>query len=213
MKKITYISFLLFITVVLVGCSKSLPRAERIIGLMQEEMTSLVAQLNELQALEDELQQAFEATLDQDHSLELFADTDSPVQQNVFLRKDTINELRQTLDTILSLEDELLDLKGKKNIPEDVLQTIHQEVNAMDEAMGIFLSDYMNNLSLEEQAFASVASDDSNFESFFKVIEDINILSTTNEINLDQAITHFEPLNTTLVNAKVELIHSLESTR
>lgn len=213
MKKITYVSFLLFITIFLVGCSKSLPRAERIIGLMQEEMTSLVAQLNELQALEDELQQDFESTLDQDHSLELFADTDSPIQQNVFLRKDTINQLRQTLDTILSLENELLDLKDKKNIPEDVLNTIHQEVNAMDEAMDIFLKDYMDNLSLEEKAFASVASDDSNFESFFKVIEDINTLSTTNEINLDRAITHFEPLNTTLVNAKVELIHSLESTR
>ncbi|MGX7349362.1 YkyA family protein [Dolosicoccus paucivorans] len=213
MKKITYVSFLLFITIFLVGCSKSLPRAERIIGLMQEEMTSLVAQLNELQALEDELQQDFESTLDQDHSLELFADTDSPIQQNVFLRKDTINQLRQTLDTILSLENELLDLKDKKNIPEDVLNTIHQEVNAMDEAMDIFLKDYMDNLSLEEKAFASVASDDSNFGSFFKVIEDINTLSTTNEINLDRAITHFEPLNTTLVNAKVELIHSLESTR
>lgn len=213
MKKITYVSFLLLMTFLLIGCNKSLPRAERIIGLMQEEMTTLVAQLNELQTLEDELQQDFEKTLNEDDSLELFSDSNSRVQQNVYLRKGTIKQLQQSLDTILSLESELLALKNKRSIPENVLDAIHQEVNEMDEAMALFLSDYMNNLELEEKTFSSLASPESNFESFFKVIEDINILSTTNQINLDQAITHFEPLNTTLVNAKVELIHSLESSR
>ena len=93
-----------------------------------------------------------------------------------------------------------------KNLPTDKFQDISTAINQLDQNLATYVTDYATNLALESQSFKSIANLESNYQSFFDVLKNVNILSTINLMNLDKVLPHFEKLNANLVNFKVELV-------
>lgn len=75
MKKTFQLFLLTFSVILLVACDNSLKRADRAIGLIQENVTQIVNELNEVQVLENNLQSEFETMLQSSEDLTTFQDT------------------------------------------------------------------------------------------------------------------------------------------
>ena len=210
MNKIKPLILLLCACFFLAACDKALVRADRTIGLIQEDITTILSDLNEIQNQEKNLQSDFEQDLAQ-NNLELFNTNDGKVAQNVQARQkqlDDINKKRQHLTEMLK---ELTQLKDKKELPTEQLQQIYDKVTAFDQDLAVYVGDYATNLNLESTSFKSIANPESSYTSFFDVLKNVNTLSINNYIHLDKVIPHFEKLNADLVNLKVNLVKQQET--
>ena len=83
---------------------------------------------------------------------------------------------------------------------------IQEDTTGIINDLATYVNDYTANLALESQSFKSIANPESNYQSFFDVLKNVNTLSTTNLMNLDKVLPHFEKLNANLVNLKVDLV-------
>ena len=68
-----------------------------------------------------------------------------------------------------------------KNLPTDKFQDISTAINQLDQDLATYVTDYTANLALESQSFKSIANPESNYQSFFDVLKNVNTLSTTSE--------------------------------
>ena len=198
MKRFKYLLILLCSCLFLVACDNSLTRVDRAVGLIQEDTTAILNDLTEIQTQEKNLQAAFETDLGQ-NDLALFNKNDSQVEKNIQERKSRIDDINKKRTHLQEMLKELS--QGT-----DKFQDISTAINQLDQDLATYVTDYAANLALESQSFKSIANPESNYQSFFDVLKNVNTLSTTNLMNLDKVLPHFEKLNANLVNLKVELV-------
>lgn len=208
MKKIMQSFILLFATVfVLAACDNSLERATRTVGLMQDDMTKIVNQLSEIQTLENNLQADFDNTLAGTEDLTVFLNEESPVLVNLSQRHAHLNTLDDTKNSLVELSDELISLNKNAALPIDQFNALHQEVATLANSLSVYITDYKKGLELETTSFKSIANPNADYTNFFGVMNNVNQLAVTNNINLDAALPAFEPINTQLINLKVSLVN------
>ena len=205
MKRFKYLLILLCSCLFLVACDNSLTRVDRAVGLIQEDTTAILNDLTEIQTQEKNLQAAFETDLGQ-NDLALFNKNDSQVEKNIQERKSRIDDINKKRTHLQEMLKELSQGTDNKNLPTDKFQDISTAINQLDQDLATYVTDYTANLALESQSCKSIANPESNYQSFFDVLKNVNTLSTTNLMNLDKVLPHFEKLNANLVNLKVELV-------
>ena len=206
MNKIKPLILLICVCFFLTACDKSLDRAERTIGLVQDDVTTILNALNEIQNQEKTLQSDFEQDLAQ-NNLEQFNSSDSKVETNIKARQAQIDEINKKRQHLTEMQKELGQLKDKNELPTALLQQIYDRLATFEQDIATYVTEYSSNLALESNSFKSIANPESNYTSFFNVLKNINTLSVNNYINLDKVLPHFEQLNATLVNVKVDLVN------
>lgn len=186
------------------GCDSSLNRTERTIDLIQENITKIINELNEIQLLESHVQEDFETTLHTSDDLSAFMDNDAVIYQNLDQRMthlDNLAELKQALETYLeelSIQEDKLD--------ENLLQQINSlkdNLTPLSDNLLIYIDDYKASINPERQTYQSIANPENNYTTFFKVFDNVNILYKTNQINLDNILGYFESINAKLIDLKV----------
>ncbi|MCW6659841.1 YkyA family protein [Aerococcaceae bacterium NML191292] len=211
MKKITQFIALIMVTFVLAACNNSLERATRTVGLMQEDMSKIVNQLSEIQMLESNLQSDFDNTLAGTDDLNVFLKEDSPVSLNLSKRKEHLTTLKDTMNSLVELADELIALNKNTHLPVEQFTALHHEVKTLESALTVYITDYQNGLAQESISFKSIANPDADYANFFGVMSNVNQLAVTNNINLDKVLPSFEPINSQLINVKVTLVNMADN--
>ena len=206
MKKTFQLFLLTFSVILLVACDNSLKRADRAIGLIQENVTQIVNELNEVQVLENNLQSEFETMLQSSEDLTIFHANDSLVQVNIDNRKEHLESILESIKQLDELSSELENLKSSDTIPTTQIDQVITYLNDLSTDLNTYIIDYQENLVEEEITFKSIANPETDYRSFFGVIDNINTLATENNINLDKILVHFEPLTSLLINLKVFLV-------
>lgn len=206
MKKTFQLFLLTFSVILLVACDNSLKRADRAIGLIQENVTQIVNELNEVQVLENNLQSEFETMLQSSEDLTIFHANDSLVQVNIDNRKEHLESILESIKQLDELISELENLKSSDTIPTTQIDQVITYLNDLSTDLNTYIIDYQENLVEEEITFKSIANPETDYRSFFGVFDNINILATENNINLDKILVHFEPLTSLLINLKVFLV-------
>lgn len=206
MKKTFQLFLLTFSVILLVACDNSLKRADRAIGLIQENVTQIVNELNEVQVLENNLQSEFETMLQSSEDLTIFHANDSLVQVNIDNRKEHLESILESIKQLDELISELENLKSSDTIPTTQMDQVITYLNDLSTDLNTYIIDYQENLVEEEITFKSIANPETDYRSFFGVFDNINTLATENSINLDKILVHFEPLTSLLINLKVFLV-------
>src|SRR5690625_6795668 len=89
MKHLNKIVILLITTLFIAGCDNSLERADKTVSLVQENVTSIVNELTEIQLAEGNLQAEFESTIaNAGDDLTYFASDYLTIQTNILHCKD-----------------------------------------------------------------------------------------------------------------------------
>lgn len=206
MKKTIQLFLLVFSVILLSACDNSIQRADRAIGLIQENVTKVVNELNEIQVLENNLQRDFEAMLENPDDLSVFNLDDSQVQVNIQNRKARLTIIADTVTKLSELAQELEHVKDSDAVPtEQFNQAIHL-IETLATDLSVYVDHYLENLTEESMTFKSIANPETDYNTFFGVFDNVNALAVENNINLDKLLVHFEPLNSLLVNLKVFLV-------
>lgn len=202
---------LAIVFVMLSACSNSIERADRTVGIIQENVTSIIGKISEVQNYENDLQADFEATLALNEDLSSFNEADNPVETNIASRRQLLNEIEENRTNLLDLIDEIQEIPSSDDLPQDQLNRVVEYVENLSVDLERYVTNYLENLQSESMTFKSIANPDLDHQSFFSVFDNINQLSIENHINLDRLIAHFEPLNSLLVNLKVYLVNITEA--
>lgn len=206
MKKTFQLFLLVFSVILLTACDNSIQRADRAIGLIQENVTKVVNELNEIQVLENNLQRDFESMLDNPDDLSVFNLNDSQVQVNIQNRQTRLTIITETATKLSELAQELEQVKSSEAIPSDQFNQAITLINNLTTDLTVYVEHYQANLNEESMTFKSIANPETDYNTFFGVFDNINALAAENNINLDKLLVHFEPLNSLLVNLKVFLV-------
>ena len=101
MKHLNKSIILLFTTLFIAGCNNSVERTDRTVSLVQENVTSIVNELTEIQLAEGNIQAEFENTIaNASDDLSYFANNDSPIQQNIQRRQQHLTKPCMNILTI-----------------------------------------------------------------------------------------------------------------
>lgn len=206
MKKTFQLFLLTFSVILLAACDNSLQRADRSIGLIQENVTQIVNELNEVQVLENNLQSDFETMLQSSEDLGIFDASDSLVQVNIDNRKDHLTSIAESISKLNELINELENVKKSDAIPTAQIDQVITHLTNLSTDLNVYIADYQDNLTEESITFRSIANPETDYNTFFGVFDNINTLSIENYINLDKILVHFEPLTSLLINLKVFLV-------
>lgn len=205
MKKIMKLVLVSSVLIFLSGCNSSIDRIDRTFTLLQDNITKIVNELTEIQLSESHLQKDFETTLSATEDLSAFKKEDSVINQNLTQRKDHIKKLDELIEEIDNLHEEI----SSQNFSDDSLKTqaesIQEQIVKLSSNLKVYTKDYKSNLELERLTYESIANPDIDYDSFFKVFENINTLALTNQMNLEKVLGFFEDINTKLINIKVYL--------
>lgn len=193
--------------VLLSACGNSLQRAERTVGLIQDHVTSIIGKISELQLQESDIQADFEATIQASEDLSAFKSDQSTIEENVQKRQDLLQEIETDREELLNLVDELQQIPNHQDLPQDQINQVIEYVTQLSEDLDHYVSHYQANLETEAITYKSIANPATDHESFFKVFDNVNLLYTENNMNLDKVLVHFESLNHLLVNLKVYLVN------
>lgn len=205
--KAKQILVLIVSVVLLSACGNSLQRAERTVGLIQDHVTAIIGKISEIQNQEADIQANFEATIKASEDLSAFNQADSPIEANVQKRQALLDEIDDHRKQLIDLADELGDIPQHKDLPQDQMKMVMDYVKNLTGDLDQYVARYQANLKTEAITYKSIANPSTNHESFFKVFDNVNLLYTENNMNLDKVLVHFESLNHLLVNLKVYLVN------
>lgn len=208
MKKTIQLFLLVFSVILLTACDNSIERSDRAIGLVQENVTIVVNELNEIQVLENNLQLDFEAMLENPDDLSVFNLEDSQVQVNIQNRKARLTSIADTVTKLSELVQELEHVRDSDAVPTEQFNQAIQSIETLTTDLSVYVDHYLENLTEESETFKSIANPETDYNTFFGVFDNVNALAVENNINLDKLLVHFEPLNSLLVNLKVFLVNA-----
>lgn len=212
MNQLKKIVVVLVATLILAGCNSSTERTNRLITLLQDNVTAIVNDITEIQLAENNLQAEFDTTLSSgSDDFSGFLNEDSPIQQNIQRRKEHLSKLDEHKNDLLSLIDEVENQKDKTPLPTEQVNSHADQLKGLAEGLNVYINDYLENIDTESIIYKSLANPETNYESFFSVFDRVNVLHTTNNINLEQILGYFEPINAQLINFKVYLANLQEN--
>lgn len=211
MKNTNRVLILVLLTIILVGCSQVIERADRTITMAQETMTGIVNDLTNIQSLEQSLQSDFETTLQAGEDLQAFADSEQTIYKNVDQRISHLEELSQRAEKLTELSKELEAQAKQEEMPTDDITNISQLINELKTALNTYIEDYKTNIATEKASYQAIASSNIDYAGFFKVLDNVGVTFTNNYMNLEKVLGYFEPINTRLINFKVYLAKLIET--
>lgn len=211
MKHTIRILVLSFSIILLSACNNAIERTDRTITLIQENVTQIVNELTEIQHIESNLQAEFESTLNSSDDLSIFNDKDTPIMQNIDRRIEHLDLLVEEQATLVELAEELTNQRENTPLPVDQLDNHILLLNDLASSLTTYIEDYRNNLETERIIYKSIANPETDYSSFFAVFDSVDVLHTTNFINLEKVLTNFEPINAQLVNFKVYIANLKEN--
>ncbi|HFI0463854.1 TPA: YkyA family protein [Streptococcus suis] len=212
MKKLKPILLIIVSCVLLAACDNSLERANNAVSLMQDKVGQIVNGLYQIQDLENLLQEHFESDLtNAGDDLTYFTKDEALVIQNVDQRKLALETIEKALEELEGLKPELARIKEGSTLPTSDFGQINSMIDNLAIDLKTYLADYQTNLELERQTYQSIGNPETNYETFFQVFDNINILSETNLYNLDLVLKNFEPLNRLLVDTKIKIVTIIDN--
>lgn len=192
------------------ACNSTIDRTDRTVTLVQENVTQIVNELTEIQLIESNLQAEFESTLNSSEDLSVFNENDTPLMQNINRRIEHLDLLTEHQLTLIELADELANQRDNTPLAADQVDNHVILLSDLASSLTIYIEDYRNNLEMEKIIYKSIANPETDYTSFFAVFDRVDVLHTTNFINLEKVLTYFEPINAQLVNFKVFLANIKE---
>lgn len=206
MKNIFKIGLIIVLLSCITACDNTFKRAERTTTLLQEDITTVVNELTEIQLLESYVQKDFESTLQASKDLSAFMSDDSAIMQNVQKRQEHLNKLSELLSDLEQLNKELNDqMKTKDPSLNQQVTDIRSILSALMKDLTVYTNDYKDNLKYEIQTYQSISNPNTDYHSFSQVFSNISKLNKTNQINLDSTLKYFETMNAKLIDLKVYL--------
>lgn len=212
MKHLNKIVILLITTLFIAGCDNSVERADKTVSLVQENVTSIVNELTEIQLAEGNLQAEFESTIaNAEDDLTYFASDDSPIQQNIQRRKEHLTKLEEVRGELDTMIEEFSNQADNSPLPTEQVTNQITQLQKLSQEIVTYISDYRENIETESIVYKSIANPETDYSSFFAVFDSVSKLHTTNQINLERILGYFEPINAQLINFKVYLANLQES--
>lgn len=212
MKRIQQFILVIASCLFLAACDNSLARADRTVGLIQEDITEILNDLSDIQNTETALQGNFETVLST-NDLQKFNDPENDVQKNIMHRKSQIDDINKHRKNLAEMLKELTPLVTHEQLPGEQMQQIIQFIQNLEAELSVYVTDYEANLELESNSFKAIANPDYDYKAFFQAQKNINTLAETNLMNLDRLLPHFEPLRAALTNLKVDLVKRIENSK
>lgn len=212
MKHLNKFVILLFTTLFIAGCNNSVERTDRTVSLVQENVTSIVNELTEIQLAEGNIQAEFENTIaNASDDLSYFANNDSPIQQNIQRRQEHLTKLEEVRSELDTLIEEFSNQVDKSPLPADQVTNQITQLQGLSQEITTYITDYRDTIETESIVYKSIANPETDYTSFFAVFDSVSKLHTTNKINLERILGYFEPINAQLINFKVYLANLQES--
>lgn len=211
MKRFSKILFLSLSFIFVTACDNSVDRADKTVTMIQDEITAVVNDLTEIQVLENNVQADFEATLNARDGFEAFNHDEAPIFTNIQNRKNHLNNLKERIDQVKKLSDEFSKQAESGPLSQDQVLQQAELLLKLSETLTVYVNDYLNNLETESIIYRSITNPDMNLDNFFNIFNRVQVLQTNNEMNLEQVLAYFEPINTQLINFKVYLVNLSES--
>ncbi|AXY25821.1 hypothetical protein CL176_07320 [Suicoccus acidiformans] len=211
MRKLIPLITMSLLALLLVACDNSLNRADRTITLVQDHVNEIINELNEIQLQEENLQADFEETLNQSEDLSAFKNTENKVYQNVQTRQSHLERLQELTGELGNLTKEFETIQRRETLPNDQVNQLLERINQLNTDMSTYVSDYLANLQIEQTTYQSIANAETDYNDFFGVFDNVNTLASTNQMNLEKVLAHFESINTQLINFKVFIANAQEN--
>lgn len=211
MKNKTKLIILPIVLLILAGCSQSVERADRTITLIQDNMTSVINLISEIQFNEQGLQEQFEEMINSEQELQAFQNEEANIYTNINQRSEYLTQLEENRTNLVDLREEINAQSERDELPSDQVTQVDQNLEQLVGYLETYINDYQTNLEIEQQLYESLANPDLDYTQFFSLFDQISIITTNNQMNLEKVIQYVEPINTVLINIKVHLANLQEA--
>ncbi len=158
----------------LLGCGDDeLEEIGETAGELEEIRLETVEELNLLLEQERELQTRFEETMEEDDDLTSFNDGSASVFENLALRREGLERLKELEEAYTVHGSTLREYDGGQ-LDEDPLGSLGEEVDGFSKTLGEFRSEYSRNLEEQQDYFEGLADEETTYDDFRDGIEELN---------------------------------------
>lgn len=199
------------VLLILAGCSQSVERADRTITLIQDNMTSIINLISEIQFNEQGLQGQFEEMINSEQELQAFQNEEAGIFVNIDQRNEYLTQLEENRTSLVGLREEIQAQSESDGLPSDQVTQVDQNLEQLIGHLETYINDYRTNLEVEQQLYQSLANPNLDYTQFFGLFDQISVITTNNQMNLEKVIEYVEPINTILINLKVYLANLQEA--
>lgn len=211
MKSKLKLIFLPIILLVLVGCRQSFERADRTITLVQDNMNSIVSIISDIQYQESLIQEQFEEMIQSPKALESFSNEEAIIYQNIQTRSDLLNQLDEKNQEFDQLKKEIQAQVERDELPSDTVDSLVDYIDQLSNHLSTYIEDYQTHLLHEKQEYQTLADPSVDYTEFFALFDRMEIITVNNQMNLENVVELIEPINTILINLKVQLANLQEA--
>lgn len=205
--KVLSLILLLSVSFTLVACSNELKTMSSAADKTEETVQDLSTNLNEINSLEEKLQSQFEQTLAEDDELSTFADKSAPVFANIESRKDYLDNVKKSNETLDDLQANLGKVEGEQ-FTDGEIDDFYSKVEKTVKDLKDYSESYQSSLDKQANYFEGLSAEDADYEKFQSGLSDIQsddekIRTLLTELNsdlqgLDQTATTINEKVTTL---------------
>lgn len=190
------------VILVMGGCGNASAQVEDQMETLEE--SSLQQDLQTLINYEDQLQEDFETSLEGE-DLSNFADSSAEVFTNVDERSAILENLRESVSTHESVNQELQEVTFQDDEAEieDTVSSITDNLGSINGTMESFIPQYEEVLEAERSYYNSLGESSADYEDFNEGLETVN----QQHESLDE---HYRSLNESLTNLEENKNHAME---
>lgn len=165
--------------------------------------------LNELYALENDLQERFSETLETDTDLATLADGSSPVFANIASRQEIINQLETNQDELGTNKDTLDTYEGEQ-LQQQEVDDVTAQVDTFNEHLSSYREMYQLSLDNQRVYFTSLSDEEATYDDFVEGIQSVNEERQSvreHLLELDDELVVLDESVQTLMNTMEELLN------
>lgn len=140
---------------------------------MEEDVSTLINELNTVFDAESNLQPTFEEDLDANPELDQFADESAGVFDAIQTRRDSLSNIQDLTSEIADHGEYLADYDGEELDSSEVSQ-LADHFSELAELLESYTNDYTTNLDQENEFFTSLGNSDAGPETLIDGIDSIN---------------------------------------
>ncbi|WP_059104115.1 YkyA family protein [Shouchella shacheensis] len=173
-----FLRFTGFITAILalVGCSSPTEDASKAVEAIDSQKETIVSALNEVVALESNVQEDMESDLAED-SGEALSSGEANIFTNVAERGEKIEELAKANEAMQEGNDQLASATSSEEtegLPMTELEHLQEQVESLQTHVESYVDQYQGELEAEERFFTELGGENADFEFLANGIESIN---------------------------------------
>ena len=153
----------------------------------------------------------FEEMINSEQELQAFQNEEANIYTNINQRSEYLTQLEENRTNLVDLREEINAQSERDELPSDQVTQVDQNLEQLVGHLETYINDYQTNLEIEQQLYESLANPDLDYTQFFSLFDQISIITTNNQMNLEKVIQYVEPINTVLINIKVHLANLQEA--